>query len=125
MVKSKRSRAVSRRRPTASSRHVDPAEEGAAVAVTIAWTVSVTAVLLADLITAASHFYLRENPDSQTAAAFEAIMSLSACVIGLVSLALLPVVWRVRRVAPPLGFAVFAGTVAAAPVVAVVFRIMS
>jgi hypothetical protein len=84
----------------------------------------VTAVLLADLVTVAAHFYGRANPDSKTAPIFAAIMLLAAGVIGCVSLALLPVVWRVRTVKPPQGYTAFAAAVAAAPIVAVVGRLL-
>lgn len=90
---------------------------------TVAWTVSVTAVFMADLAAIAAHFYLLANPQAKLAAAFEAIMLLTAGLLGLVSLALLPVVWRVCRTRPPLGFAVFAGSVAAAPIVAILLRV--
>jgi hypothetical protein len=91
--------------------------------VTIAWTVSVTGVLVADLIVAASHLYVRAHPEAQTARAFEAIMLLSAAIMGAASLALLPVVWRTRWLKPPMGYVVFAALVAAAPVIALVGRL--
>ena len=99
-------------------------EDRAAEAVTVAWTVSVTAVFMANLVTIAAHFYRLSNPDSKAAAAFEAIMLLSACVMGLASLALLPVVWRVRQTKPPQGFAVFAGSVAVAPLLVALVRLL-
>jgi hypothetical protein len=100
-------------------------DERLADAVTIAWTVSVTAVFLADLVTVAAYLYARWHPGVPAARAFGAIMLVSACVMGLVSLALLPVAWRIRPVRPPLGYAVFAGSVAAAPLVALAVRIWS
>jgi len=114
-----------RKKPTAPPTRggSDPHEERSAEAITVAWTASVTSVLLADLVTIAAHFYARSHPDSKPAPAFEAIMLLTASVMGLVSLVLLPVVWRVSRLKPPLGFAVFATLVAAAPVVATVARL--
>ena len=101
-----------------------PPEDRAADAITIAWTVSVTAVFLADLVTIAAHFYARAQPESKTAPAFEAIMLLAASVLGLASLALVPVVWHVRSVKPPPGFVVFAALVAAAPIVATIGRLL-
>ncbi len=103
----------------------EPAESRASEAVTIAWTVSVTGVLVCDLIVVAAHWYVRGHPDAQPARAFEAIMLLSAALMGAASLALLPVVWRTRRLKPPLGYAVFAALVAAAPIIALVGRLLS
>jgi hypothetical protein len=102
-----------------------PAEDRAAEAATVAWTVSVTAVLMTDLAAIAAHFYRLANPESKPATFFEAIMLLTACVIGLASLALLLVVWRVRQVKPPVGFAVFAVSVAVAPVLVVAYRLLA
>jgi predicted membrane-bound mannosyltransferase len=83
----------------------------------------VTSVLLADLVTIAAHFYADAHPESKTARPFEAIMLLTGCVLGVVSLALLAVVWRVSRLKPPRGFVVFAALVAAAPIVVTVARL--
>jgi hypothetical protein len=52
-------------------------------------------------------------------------MLLAACVMGAASLAMLPVVWRVRTVKPPQGFVGFAAVVAAAPIVTLVGRLLS
>ena len=126
MAKSKRSSHRAARKQTKPHRDNAPyTEDRAAEAVTVAWTVSVTAVFMADLVAIAAHFYRLANPESKAAIAFEAIMLLSACGMGLVSLALLAVVWRVRRVQPPLGFVVFAGSVAIAPVLVATVRLLN
>jgi hypothetical protein len=91
--------------------------------VTIAWTVSVTGVLVADLIVVAAHWYVRGHPQSQPAQMLEAIMLLSAALMGAVSLALLAMVWRTRRLKPPQGYVVFALLVAVAPLAALVIRL--
>jgi hypothetical protein len=102
-----------------------PPEDRAAEAITIAWTVSATAVFMADVVTIASHFYSRAHPESKAAPAFEVIMLLTASVLGAVSLALLPVVWRVRTVKPPQGFVAFAALVGAAPIAATIGRLLA
>jgi hypothetical protein len=106
-----------------SPRDEEPREDQAAHAITVAWTASVTAVFLADVVTIAAHIYSLGYPESKTAPAFEAIMLLTACVMGAAALALLPVVWHVRRLKPPWSFIVFAILVAAAPIAAMVSRI--
>jgi hypothetical protein len=102
----------------------EPAESRASEAVTIAWTVSVTGVFVADLIVIAAHWYARGHPQAQPARALEAIMLLSAALMGAASLALLAVVWRTRRLKPPQGYVVFAVLVAAAPVIVLVARLL-
>jgi len=123
-IPSQRRDRPNRRRP-APRNDDDAPHQRLADAVTIAWTVSVTAVFLADLVTVAAYLYARWRPDIPAAQAFGAIMLASACVLGLVSLALLPVAWRIRPVRPPVGYAVFAGSVAAAPIVALAVRLWS
>jgi len=101
-----------------------PVETRASEAVTIAWTVSVTGALVADLIVVAAHLYARNHPQAQPARALEAIMLLSAAIMGMASLALLPVVWRTRRLKPPQGYVVFAAFVAATPIIVLVGRLL-
>jgi hypothetical protein len=117
-----------KRRTTGRPQLIDgqrsPREDRAAEAITIAWTVSVTAVLLADLVTIAAHYYAGANPDSKTAPIVESIMLLAASMTGAVSLAMLPVVWRTRTVKPPTGYTAFAALVAAAPIAALVGRLL-
>jgi hypothetical protein len=94
-------------------------------AMMVAWTASVMSVLMADLATVAAHFYTRFHADSKTAPPFEAIMLLTACFLGVASLALLAIVWRKSRMKPPRGFVVFAICVAVAPIVATVARLVN
>lgn len=89
----------------------------------VAWTASVMSVFMADLATIAAHFYAEGHPGSKTAPLFAAIMLLTACLLGLASLGLLAVVWRISRLRPPTGFAVFAALVAAAPLIVIVARL--
>jgi hypothetical protein len=98
-------------------------ESGAAETITIAWTVSVTSVFVADLIVIAAHLYSRSNPSAQYARVLEAIMLISAAAMGMISLALQAVAWRTRRVKPPQGYMIFAALVAAAPTIALVGRL--
>jgi hypothetical protein len=114
-----------KRKSPRSTLPADPAETRASEAVTIAWTSSVTSVFVADLVVIASHLYARSDPDAQAAKALEAIMLLSAAVMGAASLALLPVVWHSRRKKPPQGYIVFAALVAAAPIIALAGRLWS
>jgi hypothetical protein len=98
-------------------------ESRASDAMTIVWTVSVTSVFVADIVVIAAHLYARSDPSAKSARVLEAIMLLSAAAMGVVSLTLLPIVWRTRRLKPPQGYVVFATLVAAAPIIALVERL--
>jgi hypothetical protein len=100
-------------------------ETRASEAVTIAWTVSLTSVFVADLVVIAAHLYGRSDLSAKSARVLEAIVLVSAALMGAVSLALLPVVWRTRRLKPPQGYVVFAVLVAAAPIIALVGKLWS
>lgn len=106
--------------PRRRTKHAEPANEPAADAITIAWTSSVVCVLTAEAVLILTRFYLRNHPESQTGALFAAIMLLTASLLGLISLTLLPIVWRTSRLKPPLGFSVFAAIVSVAPIIATV-----
>jgi hypothetical protein len=98
------------------------AETQAAVAATVAWTVATTMVLTCNVVAIGAHLFAGANPGQQGPALFRDMLLLTGVAIGLVVLALLPVVYLVRRVPPPTGYAVFAACVAAAPIVALVVR---
>jgi hypothetical protein len=123
MPKPKPSRRLPKDKRAVRSKDAGSDQDQAANAITIAWTASVTAVFLADLATIAAHFFSRSHPDAKTAPVFAAIMLLTACLMGMASLALLIVVWRVQRLKPPQGFIVFAALVAAAPILATIVRL--
>lgn len=114
-----------KRQPPRGSGDFHPPEEHASEAVTVAWTVSVTGVLIANLIVVAVNLFVRSVPDADTARVFEGVMLLSAAAMGATSLALLALVWRVRRVKPPRGYTVFAAFVAAAPIVVTIARLLT
>jgi hypothetical protein len=112
------------RKKVVSPHDRDPPESRPAEAVTIAWTVSVTSVFVADLVVIAAHLYSRSNPSVQAARVLEAIMLISAAAMGAISLALLVVAWRSRRLKPPQGYTIFAALVAAAPIIALIGRLL-
>jgi hypothetical protein len=99
-----------------------PPETRTAEAATIAWTVTVTMVVMCDLAAIVAHAYALRNPEAKGAQVFGGLMLFGGAVVGAASLALLPVVYRVRATPPPTGFTVFAACAAAAPIVALVAR---
>jgi len=116
--KSQRRKAEKRSRPMQAG----PREPRTAEAATIAWTVSVTMVVACDLASIAANIYLLRNHGAQGAQAFGGLMLFGGAVVGAASLALLPVVYRLRQTPPPMGFTVFAACASVAPILAVVAR---
>jgi hypothetical protein len=98
------------------------AESRTSDAVTVCWTVSVTTLLMCNLAAAAAQLYARGNPAARGALMLGELLLLAGVVIGIASLLMLPVVYRVRRVPPPQGLVVFAVCLAVAPVLAVIVR---
>jgi len=113
----KRSTQLPARERASETRESSPAE-----AATVAWTVSVTMVVACDVAAIAAHLYLLRHPGERPVAVLAQLMLFGGAVIGVASLALLPVVRKLRRVPPPTGFTVFAACAAAAPVLALIAR---
>lgn len=93
------------------------------MAVTVAWTVSVTTVLMCNLAAAGAHFIAGRQPQATGIAVLSQWLLLSGGLIGVVSLALLPVVYRVRRQPPPTPVVAFAIFAAMAPILAIAVKI--
>ena len=88
------------------------AESPASLFFTVGWSVSVL-VTLAFLVTASlGELIVGNRPAGDTASAFVQLLRWSGVVMAVVSLALIPVVYRVRPARPPTGFLVFAIVVA-------------
>ena len=121
-MNARRKKARSPKRPSVATH--EAGESRASQSLTLAWTVSVTCVFMANLVVLGANAYIRYHPDAQPARALEAVMLLSAAAMGAASLALLVVVWRMRRLKPPLGYVVFATLVAAALIVTLVVRLL-
>jgi hypothetical protein len=116
--KSKRSRSERRRGakppPTGESQTGDAA--------TVAWTVSVTTVLLCDVGAVFGHLLALKWPEERGLEMFRELMLFAATAVGAASLVLLPIVYRVRRVPPPTGFVVFGVCASVAPMLALMVR---
>lgn len=91
---------------------------------TVAWVMSVTTVLMCEAAAVVAHLAAKFNPPAERLQMFSTWMLLTGAGVGVVSLVLLPAVYRLRRVLPPTGLAVFAACAAAAPVLAVVTRLL-
>ena len=124
MKKAKKSRSKKRRRPTGRYTYSQPQETKAAEVVTVGWTVCLTTVLLCDLVTVMVHLVIPLFSEGIRWQVFENVMLFSGSLIGLFCLILVPVVYRVRRVPPPIGIVLFAIFISAAPIVAFTARII-
>jgi hypothetical protein len=91
-------------------------------AITVAWTVTITTLFFCNLAILGAHYYLAQNPDAERFRLMRELLLISGCCMGLLSLALLPIVYRVRAVPPPSGLAVFGACLAMGPVLAMILR---
>lgn len=103
-----------------------PIDEVAAVesrtieAATVAWTVSVTTLLVCNLGILAAHFFLANNPDAAHFAMMKKLLVILGAMCGVISLILLVTVYRVRTILPPSGLMVFGACMALGPILAAI-----
>lgn len=116
--KKHRKRLVDRAKKTA------PFETKRAETLTVAWTVSLTTVLLCDLATMAAHAYVAFHPQARLMNLFGGLVLFAGAVVGVLLIGLLPILYRIRRVAPPRGLVGFGVLIAAAPILALATRIL-
>lgn len=99
-----------------------PVETRASESLTVFWTVTVLMALVTDLMSVGVHFYLLSHPDAKNMALLKGMLLFTGALVGGVSLVTLPFLYRVRKVPPPSGLAVFGASVAAAPILAVLLQ---
>ncbi len=92
---------------------------------TIAWTVTVTTLLLCNLTNAVVYFYVNSHPEAAKMKLLQELLLVAGAIVGILSLLLIPVVYRVRQVPPPRGLVVFGVGVAAASILALLVRILA
>lgn len=97
-------------------------ESTSAVAVTVAWTVTITTLLFCNIAIVGAHYFSLQHPDVAGLKLMKEMLLIAGSALGVISLALLPIVYRVRNVAPPTGLAVFGACLAVAPLLAVLVR---
>lgn len=111
-----------KRKKASRENSYEPNESQASKALTVGWSLSVIMVLACILMALAARLLSWALPDSERLPILEEFALGSACLIGAASLLLVPVVYKVRRIPPPLGLAVFGVVVAAAPWIVVIVR---
>ena len=98
------------------------AESRTSEAVTVGWTVTLTTVFFCNLAAIVAHFYVASHPEAQRMAMLRELLLLSGALVGLFSLALLPLVKRVRQTPPPRGLVAFGVCIAVALILVVALR---
>jgi len=109
-----------KKKPAVAKRGDAPVETRASESLTVFWAVTVLMVLVTNLVAISAHFYLATNPAAENMALLKGLLLFTGSLVGSVSLVLLPILYRVRRVPPPPALAAFGACVAAAPIMAVV-----
>jgi len=120
MKKNKKKRP--RQKVPAGKNNIAPAETRAGESLTLFWVVTVLTVLAANLVTVFAHFYVEANPDAEKMALLKGLLLFTGSLVGVVSLIVLPVLYRVRQVPPPLGLTAFGVCVATAPILTVIVQ---
>jgi hypothetical protein len=92
-----------------------PAESQAAEAATIGWMLAVLTATVCELGVLAARLYFNWHPDAAGVGTAGELLLFSSAIVGLVVLALIPVVYKVRRVRPPTAVTVFAVVVGVLP----------
>ena len=114
----KRKKTRSQKKATGKTSHAS-AETKASDSLTVFWTVTVLTVLVTNVMTIAAHYYLVANPEAEKMALLKGLLMFTGALVGGVSLIVLPILYRVRKVPPPPGLAVFGACVAVAPILVV------
>jgi hypothetical protein len=92
-----------------------PNESQAAEAATIGWMLCVLTATVCELGVLAARLYFLWHPDATVIGTAGELLLFASAIIGLVTLALIPVVYRVRRVKPPSPVTAFAVAVGIVP----------
>lgn len=121
-----------KKRPQPSPRAATPismpsdGESRQSVAVTVAWMLSLLVTLAAEVIAIPATIIAKANPqaigEGLTTAHIADLFLFLSLVTGLVTAALVPLVYRVRAIPPPQSIAITALVAAAVPPITMVLR---
>ena len=116
MAVNKKKKRTSRRLPEA------PVETRTSEAITVGWTVTLTTLLLCNLVAIGAHYYAVAHPEAQRMALLREMLLFAGAVVGSISLVLLPLMHRVRQTPPPRGLVAFGICIAIGPILVVALR---
>lgn len=113
-----------KKKQAAKERHqVETTQESqGAEAATVAWLITVLSVAICDFGTGFIRLWL--GPQDKSLGMLAGVLFFAALTIGLISLGLLQVVLRSRRVPPPRGLVVFGVTVSVIPWIALLLQLL-
>lgn len=114
-----------RKKKNRQADEVAAVESRSVEAITVAWTVSVTTLFVCNVGILGAHFFLANNPDAEHFAMMKKLLVILGAMCGVISLALLVTVYRVRTVLPPSGLMVFGACMALGPLLAAVINALS
>ena len=100
------------------------AENRTSVAVTVCWTVTLTTLFFSNLAAIVAHLFVLASPPAERMAMLREMLLYAGVLVGLLSLGLVPLVYRLRRTPPPSGLVAFGVCLALAPMLAVALRAM-
>lgn len=100
----------------------EPAETKAADFMTVGWMVAVMTTLACELSSVAAPWFDRFDREASWIGMLSSLLLFVALVTGTVGLILAAIVWKARRVPPPLGVTVFALAVSLGPWLILLFR---
>jgi hypothetical protein len=92
-----------------------PAESQAADTMTVGWMLAILTTLLCQVAALVMRWIAVANPQLAGLGSFSAILFFAALIIGLATLALIPVLYKIRILAPPTPIVAFAAVVGLAP----------
>jgi hypothetical protein len=90
-------------------------ESQAAEAATIGWMLCVLTATVCELGVLAARLYFAWHPNATVIGTAGELLLFASAIIGLITLALIPVVYRVRRIKPPTSVTAFAVTIGLIP----------
>jgi len=94
------------------------ADQHGAETLTIGWMLMVFTTLACEVLSALTYWYVMQvDRQAESVELLSKLLLFAACLVGLLSLLVCPVVLRTRRVPPPRSIVVFSLVVALAPLV--------
>ena len=89
---------------------------------TVAWMLCVSTTVVCELAAAGGMAYVRARPEALRIAALSSVLLFAALVVGMFSLVLMAMVWRLRSQKLPIGVSVFAFVVGVLPAAAMLLQ---
>lgn len=103
-------------------RAAEPAETKAADFMTVGWLVAVMTTLSCELLSVVATWYFRFHPEAKQMSMLAGFLLFASLITGTTALILAAIVWKARRVPPPLGVTAFAVAVSLGPLLILLLR---